>query len=53
MIIGFIIWSSCALLIIKIGILTWNSKKPDACPERRMEHPRKLIIFEPERLIAY
>ncbi len=28
MIIGFIIWSSCALLIIGIGIWSWNSKKP-------------------------
>ena len=28
MIIGFIIWTSCALLIIGIGIWSWNSKKP-------------------------
>ena len=28
MIIGFIIWSSVAVLMIGIGIWSWNSKKP-------------------------
>ena len=28
MIIGFIIWTSCTILIIGIGIWSWNSKKP-------------------------
>lgn len=28
MIVGFIIWSSCAVLIIGVGIWSWQSKKP-------------------------
>ena len=28
MIVGFIIWSSCAIMIIGVGIWSWNAKKP-------------------------
>ena len=28
MIVGFIIWSFCTILIVGIGIWSWNSKKP-------------------------